>query len=309
MRSSSIFLLCLLSASTAAHPQAPSNKSADSEASQAYSQQQWDKSEQLYGELTQAQPSNARYWYRYAVSARADKHYDVALHAFSEAKQNGQGKGLPAFLVDYDIATTQASLGHTDDAFAALKSATDAGYAQPAQLESDAAWNSLRSDARYAPLLDQAKRNLTPCRYSAESRQFDFWVGDWDVVSSADGHPVGSSHIAQELGDCVIWENWTSAGQPYAGKSYNAYNVSLKRWEQFWVDNSQGMIFFYGSLKDGVMDYWTDDIPQPNGPSMRRHLQFFNLAPDTVRQFSQRSTDGGKTWSVEYDFTYHRRKS
>jgi hypothetical protein len=57
------------------------------------------------------------------------------------------------------------------------------------------------------------------------------------------------------------------------------------------------------------MDYWTDDLPQPNGPSMRRHLQFFNLAPDTVRQFSQRSTDGGKTWTVEYDFTYHRRKS
>jgi hypothetical protein len=27
-----------------------------------------------------------------------------------------------------------------------------------------------------------------------------------------------------------------------------------------------------------------------------------------VRQFSQRSEDGGKTWSVEYDFTYFRKK-
>jgi hypothetical protein len=308
MRSPSILSLCVLCSSIVL-AQAPAGKSIDDEAAQAYSQQQWDKSEQLYGALTQSQPENARFWYRYAVSARADKHYDVALHAFNQAKQYGQGKGLPSFVVDYDIATTQAALGHTDEAFAALKSATAAGYAQPDKLENDAAWNSLRSDPRYTAGLDQAKHNLTPCKYSAESRQFDFWVGDWDVVNTSGGQQVGSSHIAQELGDCVIWESWTSAGLPYAGKSYNAYNTSLKRWEQFWVDNSQGMIFFYGNLKDGVMDFWTDEIPQPSGPNMRRHLQFFNLAPDTVRQFSQRSTDGGKTWTVEYDFTYHRRKT
>jgi hypothetical protein len=54
------------------------------------------------------------------------------------------------------------------------------------------------------------------------------------------------------------------------------------------------------------MDYWTEDIPQPNGDKLRRHLQFFNLSPVKVRQFSQGSTDGGKTWYVEYDFIYNR---
>ena len=306
MRILSITLACLLSASTAF---AQSGKDLDTQASEAYSHQQWDKSEQLYSKLAQADPANARYWYRYGVSARAGQHYEAALHAFDEAKEKGQGKGLPAFVVDYDIASTQAALGHTDQAFAALKSATSAGYAQPGKLEADAAWNPLRSDPRYVELLDQARHNQAPCKYSPESRQFDFWVGDWDVVSTADGHSVGSSHIAHELGDCVIWENWTSANLPYAGKSYNVYNANLKRWEQFWVDNSAGTIFFYGNLKDGIMDYWTDEIPQPSGPATRRHLQFFNLGPDTVRQFSQQSTDGGKTWTVEYDFTYHRRKS
>jgi hypothetical protein len=105
---------------------------------------------------------------------------------------------------------------------------------------------------------------------------------------------------------CVVWENWTSAGSPYFGKSYNTYNVSLKRWEQYWVDNFAGVMFFHGNMKDGVMDYWTDDVPQPNGQVLRRHLQFFNLAPGKVRQFSQGSTDHGKTWNVEYDLTYAR---
>jgi tetratricopeptide (TPR) repeat protein len=308
MRSFSILVLSVLCASTAALAQDP-GKSIDKEAAQAYGQHEWQKSEQLYGGLAQAHPDDAHFWYRYAVSAQADKHYEAALHAFTEAKRTGQGKGLPSSLVDYDIASTQAAMGHADEALASLKSAAAAGYNQPDKLENEAAWNSSRSDPRFVAVLDQVKRNLAPCKYSTESRQFDFWVGDWDVVNTPDGHPVGASHIAQELGDCVIWENWTSTGLPYSGKSYNAYNVSLKRWEQFWVDNSQGMIFFYGNLKDGVMDFWTDEIPQPSGPNMRRHLQFFNLAPDTVRQVSQKSTDGGKTWTVEYDFTYHRRKT
>jgi hypothetical protein len=56
------------------------------------------------------------------------------------------------------------------------------------------------------------------------------------------------------------------------------------------------------------MDYWTDEIPQPSGPALKRHLQFTKLGPDKVRQFSQGSTDGGKTWTPEYDFTYVRKK-
>ena len=56
------------------------------------------------------------------------------------------------------------------------------------------------------------------------------------------------------------------------------------------------------------MEYWTDEIPQPDGSKLKRHLQFIPLAPGKVRQFSQGSTDAGKSWHVEYDFTYSRKK-
>jgi hypothetical protein len=68
------------------------------------------------------------------------------------------------------------------------------------------------------------------------------------------------------------------------------------------------MIQFSGNLKDGIMDFYTADNPQPNGTTLKRHLQFIPQGPDTVRQFSQGSTDHGKTWTVEYDFTYNRKK-
>lgn len=46
------------------------------------------------------------------------------------------------------------------------------------------------------------------------------------------------------------------------------------------------------------MDYWTDAIPQADGKSLKRHLQFIPLGPDKVRQFSQGSYDDGKPWFV-----------
>ena len=150
-----------------------------------------------------------------------------------------------------------------------------------------------------------AQQNAAPCR-GPEFAQFDFWVGDWNVASAANGTHRGTSHVSKEMGGCVVWENWTSAGSPYFGKSYNTWNVNLKRWEQYWVDNSAGVMFFHGGLKDGAMDYWTDEVPQVSGGTLLRHLQFIKLGPDKVRQFSQASTDGGKTWHAEYDLIYTR---
>ena len=149
---------------------------------------------------------------------------------------------------------------------------------------------------------------IAPCA-PPEYHQFDFWVGDWQVSTTKEFLPVGRSHIERTIGECVIWENWSSLGESgYAGKSYNVYNPELKRWEQFWVDNQGGMIHFYGQLSDGVMDFYTDAIPQADGKTLKRRLRFYNLGGQRVRQFSEGSNDAGKTWTVEYDFTYYREK-
>ncbi len=276
-----------------------------SAADKTYAAQNWTEAESQYSALTRQNPENPRFWYRLSVSARKDKHYDLALAAMQKAKTLGASKNLPAFIADYEIAVIFAGMGESDHALASLKSSADGGYSQPTRLADDTEWNSLRSSPRFVALAKQVQHNSAPCE-DAEFRQFDFWIGDWDVVSAADGTHQGSSHIAKEMGGCVIWENWTSAGGPYFGKSYNTWNVNLKRWEQYWVDNAAGVIFFHGGIKDGVMDYWTDDVPQPAGGTLMRHLQFFSLSADKVRQFSQGSNDGGKTWHVEYDFVYTR---
>lgn len=283
--------------------QGPNADALSKEANAAYEAKDWDKTAKLYGEMSKkmAEPP-PRVWLRLATALRELRKYDEALAAFEKANQAGAG-----LFGEYGKACVYTALKQPEKALASLDSAVKQGYADPDNLQSDPNLAALRSNPRFAKIVEQAKKNQRPCAYAAENRQFDFWLGEWEVSTTQGAVPAGNSKIELILEDCVVQENWKSESSTYAGKSYNIYNGALKRWEQYWVDNVGGNIFFYGGLKDGVMDYWTDELPQPDGTKLRRHLQFIQLGPDTVRQFSQGSSDGGKTWKVEYDFTYRRK--
>jgi tetratricopeptide (TPR) repeat protein len=274
------------------------------EANAAYEGKEWAKSEKLYEAMVKQHPEVARLWFRLATSQEELGQLDQALQTMDQ----GLKAGVPPVFGEFMLGTIYAQKSEKEKAFEHIQKALDAGYNKPEEFDTNEHLASLRGDARFAKMRVLAEHNLKPCASTPENRQFDFWLGEWNVETTQGGVPAGKSKIELILGDCVVQENWQSDGNPYSGKSYNTYNAALKRWEQYWVDNSAGNIFFYGGLKDGAMDYWTDEIPQPTGPPLKRHLQFFKLGPDKVRQFSQGSTDGGKTWTPEYDFTYIRKK-
>lgn len=46
-----------------------------------------------------------------------------------------------------------------------------------------------------------ADQGSPPCS-SQEHRQFDFWLGEWDVTQK--GKPAGTSRITAILGGCVL---------------------------------------------------------------------------------------------------------
>jgi tetratricopeptide (TPR) repeat protein len=308
LTSSKIALFVVLAAPlilpSAAQPQTATPGATAEAANAAYQSKDWATAARLYEQLLQANPKTPRLYYRLGTSLEELGQMDKAL----DVLQKGLAEGLPQVYAEYAIATIYAGKNDAEKSFEHLKKAIANGYNRPDLMTSDEHLASLRDDPRFAELLEAAKHNLKPCADTPENRQFDFWLGEWDVQTTQAGMPAGHSKIELILGDCVIQENWQSNGNPYSGKSYNVYNSALKRWEQYWVDSVGGNIFFHGGLRGGVMDYRTDDIPQPDGKLLRRHLQFFNLGPDKVRQFSQGSTDGGKTWHVEYDLTYIRHK-
>jgi hypothetical protein len=140
--------------------------------------------------------------------------------------------------------------------------------------------------------------------YQQEHKQFDFWIGEWNVQNSQ-GQPVGTSSIQRIENGCIIQENWIG-GQGGTGKSLNFYDSSLHKWRQTWADSSGGVSEFAGEYKNSAIRF-EGESHAPNGTRTFRRLTFFNLGPDRVRQFSEASNDEGKTWTVDYDFTYVRR--
>jgi len=150
-----------------------------------------------------------------------------------------------------------------------------------------------------------AQPSAKPCGAKPEYRQFDFWVGEWDV--QAGGKQAGTNSVQLILGDCVIFENWTGAGGT-TGKSFNIYNAAKGKWQQTWVDSSGSVLELYGEFKEGVMRL-VGERPAPKGGKIIDRLSFFPLEGGRVRQLWESSKDGGKTWGVVFDGLYTRKKT
>jgi hypothetical protein len=149
-----------------------------------------------------------------------------------------------------------------------------------------------------------------PCSKSAY-RQFDFWIGEWEVFG-VQGQKAGDSKISLILDSCIILEEWTSAnamqGVIYKGKSFNTYNVSTGQWQQTWVDNVGGSTeFLRGMAEEGKVTFYADHVKDAKGNEFLRRLTFYKLDNNKVRQHGERSIDNGKTWITEYDLEYRRK--
>jgi len=152
--------------------------------------------------------------------------------------------------------------------------------------------------------------NTTPptrpvaCATEAPRHQFDFWIGEWEVTTK-DGKRAGSSIVESVSGGCALLENWTS-GSGGRGKSLNAWNPSIRQWQQYWIGQDGAPTEFRSSEFDGKSLSFFNR--QGSDSLSFSRMTFTPLDAATVRQHAEKTTDGGKTWSTEYDLYYHRRK-
>ncbi len=140
--------------------------------------------------------------------------------------------------------------------------------------------------------------------HAAERRQFDFWIGNWDV--QVNGQTVGENLVELEARGCTLVENW-KGGSGNIGKSLNVYDPAVKKWKQFYVGSGGMVLEVAGEYKDNVMRLEGETVGQ-NGARVLNILSFHNLPDKTVRQHWQTSSDGGKTWQTVWDAIYVRKK-
>lgn len=143
-------------------------------------------------------------------------------------------------------------------------------------------------------------------------RQFDFWIGAWEVFG-VDGVKAGDSKISLILDSCVILEEWASAatqqGLRYAGKSFNTYNASTKQWQQTWVDNAGGTNeYMQGKFDSNQMVYTSTPFTLKKDTMAIRKMTFTHTSANKLRQQGEISIDNGKSWTTEFDLEYRRKQ-
>ncbi len=138
------------------------------------------------------------------------------------------------------------------------------------------------------------------------NHDFDFRIGDWEVMNRQNGKLAGRNRIEPKHGGRVLVEDYTTPGA-CTGMSLNAYDAREKRWHQCWMDNSGGVLDLYGGLVDGGM-VMTGETLRRDGTKQLERITWTPNPDGTVRQHWEQSTDAGQTWSTAFDGLYRKKQ-
>lgn len=153
-----------------------------------------------------------------------------------------------------------------------------------------------------APPLFGQQQTPPDCR-GEEHRQFDFWLGEWEVT--ANGQLAGTNSITLTQAGCLLHEHWNGA-RGSTGESFNFYDRSSGKWHQVWIDNRGSVLRLSGRFSDRAMRL-EGETSGPQGV-VRQRITWSRNPDGSVRQLWENSRDGGSSWSAVFDGLYTRKR-
>jgi hypothetical protein len=141
-----------------------------------------------------------------------------------------------------------------------------------------------------------------PACESPEHRQFDFWVGQWDVYRTDTNQLVAHSLIEKLYNGCAVRENWMPVGGT-GGGSLNSWRPAEKKWRQTWTDSGNNWNEYAGGIEGGMM-VLTGTSAKAAGTALPVRMTYEAKADGSVVQTGYQSSDGGKSWSLTYQYAY-----
>ncbi|HRP10653.1 MAG TPA: hypothetical protein PLK37_06440, partial [Terricaulis sp.] len=139
---------------------------------------------------------------------------------------------------------------------------------------------------------------------SAEHRQLDFWLGEWDVSPSvSSGVIVAESSITAHDQGCIVMEHWRPLRSGH-GHSMNVYDAADGAWHQMWVDSNGRRTAFRGNFAEGIMRL---DVTNAAAGAPRTRMSYRALDANTVRQWGEQFDPAANAWNTTWEFIYRRR--
>jgi hypothetical protein len=162
--------------------------------------------------------------------------------------------------------------------------------------------NKTLRQALYAIALATTAAAAAAACESPEHRQFDFWVGEWQVLK-ADGQLAGTNRITREYDGCVVHEHYATP-RGYSGESLNAWDADRKVWHQSWVDSEGALLLLEGGLVGKQMVLQGAGVDE--GRPVKHRITWTPNADGSVRQHWETAGADGK-WKTAFDGTYRKK--
>ena len=144
----------------------------------------------------------------------------------------------------------------------------------------------------------------TSCAANPESRQLDYWLGDWKIGAEGSG---GNAHstVGLSLDKCLVVENWDGR-RGHSGQNIFGYSVDDNSWYGFFADNEGRVhVFTSGKVSAGSAEF-EGPSRGPNGATVLNRVKVTKLGPNKVEQTWEKSTDKGITWNLAFRGEYSR---
>lgn len=252
-----------------------------------------------YRRIVGSHPESGRAWYLLGQSLYGLGRFTEAADAWARAARIGFQRPV----AHYNAASAHARAGATDSAFAELRAAVEAGFARTALLHNDRDMNPLRDDPRFGEIVDGTDRNAHPCRYDAERRALDFWLGRWRVVSES-GPRLGTANVERVEDGCALRRRWTPASGA-GGASLVYHDPASSSWRALWIGEGGDVARYGGDLREGRLVMSGEEAGRGSeGREVRFELA--RLPSGRLGYTEARRDAGTGEWSTVFDGIYIR---
>jgi hypothetical protein len=266
----------------------------------AFEQGRWQDAIKEYREILAASPDDRLSLLRIAQAERALRRYEEALATLEQART----ANAPEAMIDLERARNLALLGRKDEALDALDASDHNGVRALELVEQAHEFDSFRNLSRFERVLRNIRARVYPCESEPEARDFDFWIGRWEV-REPDGTLVGTDTIEKRDGGCSIVERYEGAGGS-SGTSVSFYVPSRGEWRQVWTGSGGTLFDITGKLVDGSMKM-EGQVEYVDGNRVVAFRGTWTQAADgRVRQRLEEFDLGAQTWIVWFDGFFRR---
>lgn len=294
MKLTLIFLVSAVAASLAVSAQAQTIEDANA----LYAESQWGEAAVAFEAIVESSPEDSAAWFGLAQSLHQLEDYEEAVEAYLQAQQSGF---QPILRVHYHLARAYMSMGNEEQALEQIEAIGEAGGISSQILLAVTEFEPLSENSRFMAVIEKLK----PCN-TEHYRDFDFWLGQWDVTAAGQPSATARSSITSVQGGCAVLEEYqTQSG--FSGMSINFYDSTTELWHQSWMGNGGGAVHLQGNLVDGAMVLSDADLLVSEKSGTINRVTWSLLDDGRVRQHWQNSSDGGQTWTTSFDGYYARR--